>query len=357
MDIFSQIKIYSCREHFLVKWLNDYSSPLKFIKIRLAKFLLNTLFKGTIYDRAIGIEKRFSKLISEVLNDHSPDLVCVTGAPFNLMYYATKSKQKFPKVKIVCDYRDPWLDAQNYGMQNLSPEKKTDEENKQNYIFEHADVITAPNAFLLQEIKETYTGKNGIRSRFVELQHAFDPDDVLTLEGEKKVPKLKFIYGGTLYLGLEPYLEILNENISYLKEKTPKEKWPEFVFYTPDMRYEQLFQKNTDLVKFKAPIGEKIFDEVIDADFVLILLSQHNRNYVTSKFYEFLPYRKPYLYVGPEGHVSDKINNENLGKTLVKKEDLFDLLQDLNLKSLNSVDLERYTFNRVAGDLLEKLNF
>ena len=354
---FEKIHLYYLSNHLLAKWLVDYHSPFKFLKIRAAQFLLSTFFKGTIFDRAIGIENRFSRLATGIIQKREIGMVFVTGAPFNLVYYTSKLKNTFPELKIVSDYRDPWINAQNYGMKNLSPAKMKDEQAKQNYVFEHADYVTAPNVFLLQEIKDTYTGTKEIISKFVELPHAFDPDDVVqVLNTSKDSKKIKIVYGGTLYLGIDRYLELINRMVMYMKTSF-KDKQLEIVFYTNESDKFAFFSENADCVKFSKAVGDKIFEEIATADFILILLSEHNKNYVTSKYLEFLPYKKPYLYVGPEGFVSAKIEQEGFGYYLREPEDIATILLENDKQPFTESvkNLEQYTFDAITTKLLNTI--
>ncbi len=349
-DIYSKLEVHSLEENTFVKWLNDYSSSLRSVKIRIAKGMLSIISKGTIFDKSIGIEKQFLQKASDIIKKNKIDLVCVTGAPFNLLYYASKLKMQFPHVKIVADYRDPWINAQNYGMRSLSYNRKSYELKKQDNVFDKVDHVTAPNAFLLNEIKTTHTGKGNIKALFTELPHAFDPDDVVKPFEQKTKSRIEIIYAGALYIGCEPYLELLNDSVRYAKNNTH----PKFSIriYTDDVIKGKVFEQNSDTVQVLPSIHSKVFDKVNESDFIIILLSEHNKNYVTSKFYEFLPYRKPFLYLGPKGHVHDKILNEKLGYCLSKKEDLASILKVNSQKEITQSDLSFYTFDQTAERFL-----
>lgn len=355
-EYLSKLKLYYLKKHLLVDWLNDYTSLWKSIKIRVAKFFLSRVYEGTIFDKAIGIEKEFLNLAEEVIKLNSIDVVFVTGAPFNLAYYAAKLKKKYPSVTVIADYRDPWINAQNYGMRNLSEKKRQEELNKQNYVFETIDAVTAPNQFLLKEIEHTYTGSGKIKAQFIELPHAFDPDDVLNDTPTKRENIIRVVYAGAIYIGSEDYLKLLNSSINYLKSKLPGQTI-EFLFYSNDAGKESLFKENKDCVVFLKSINEKIFHEIISADAIMMLLADHNKNYVTSKFFEFIPYRKPYLYVGPEGYVSQKICKEKLGYALTKIEDLYEIfVQQQKHKETPSINIEKYTFDVVTAELMRNVS-
>jgi hypothetical protein len=351
----SKIKRYGVSRHFLVNWLNDYQSKFGFIKIRIAKILLRSLFNGTIFDKAIGIKKGFVNLAEQVILDNKIEMVFVTGTPFNLLYYTAVLKENFKGLKIIADYRDPWLHAQNYGMSNLSSHRMLFEQQKQNYVFEHVDFVTAPNTFLLNEIKDGYTGEQNELAQFLELPHAFDPDDVINeTTDERNDQTIKLIYAGTLYLGCDDYLKILNEAIGYLKTKQNNKK-VELSFYTFQKEQAFIFENNSDVVKFYGAIGAEVFQIARRSDFILILLSEHNKNYVTSKFYEFLPYKKPYIYIGPEGVVSKKIKEEGLGYCIETKEDLWKIITQANKLTPTAKTIESYSFDAVTKNLLQAL--
>jgi hypothetical protein len=352
----SKIKLYYCAGNLLERWLNDYNSPLRFFRIRIAKLLLKALYRGTIFDKAIGVQEKFISIAKDVIKKDKINTVFVTGTPFNLLYYTAMLKKDFKNLRIVADYRDPWLEAQNYGMQTLSPARKNFEIKKQNYVFEHVDYVCAPNPVLLQEIKNTYTGSEKRLAEFIELPHAFDPDDVIPeTSGDGSRGRIKIIYAGTVYLGIEYYLRFLNEAIAYVKLKDPGLAM-ELSFYTYQKEQETIFSDNLDVVKFSDSIGDGVFKIARSSDFILILLSEHNKNYVTSKFFEFLPYQKPYLYVGPPGVVSDKIVNEGLGYHLNQKEDLYNVLSLADRLKPSGASIEKYSFDAVTKNLLKVVN-
>ena len=173
-----KITIHNINYFFAVKWLNSLNNTfLGKIKYRLGKVILNYFSGGTIYDKAIGKEKEILTLANHLIKQYQISNLIVTGAPFNLVYYAAKIKEQNPNIFVIADYRDPWLLAINYGMKGLPLERKKVEEEKQNLVFENVDCVTAPNKFLLEQIKNTYSGSKGIKSKFLELEHAFDPDD------------------------------------------------------------------------------------------------------------------------------------------------------------------------------------
>jgi len=306
------IHIYEVNTYLPVKWLN--SKDNKFsdkLKHKFAAIYLTFFSNGTIYDKAIGKERDVVKLASKIIELNKIENLIVTGAPFNLIYYAAKIKLVFPKLFVLADYRDPWLNAVNYGMQNLSAKNKLAEQNKQNLVFETIDVITAPNSFLLDEIKATYTGSNLTKANFVELPHAYDEDDFLNSDKLKNGTShaLKIVYAGSVYLGAKSYFEEFINQIN--KYNCKNEHLVELEIYMDD--YKSLHQFQNAAISIKPSVGKDIFKVISEADYVLILLAEHNKDFKTTKFYEFLPFQKPYLYIGSLGEVAKNISEDEMG--------------------------------------------
>jgi hypothetical protein len=317
----NQIHIYEINTYWLVKWLNSSGNTFSDkLKNKFATIYLTVFSKGTIYDKAIGKESDVLKLASKIIELNKIENVIVTGAPFNLIYFAAKIKLVFPKLFVLADYRDPWLNAVNYGMQNLTAKNKLVEQNKQNLVFESIDVITAPNSFLLNEIKATYTGSNLIKANFVELPHAYDEDDFLIYDKlkEQNTQTLKIVYAGSVYLGSKSYLEEFINQINRYNSKN--DHVVELEIYTDDHKSLQQFQNAA--ISINPSIGKMIFNVISESDFVLILLAEHNKDFKTTKFYEFLPFQKPYLYIGSLGQVAKNISEDEMGFVIkdVKKD-------------------------------------
>lgn len=315
--------------------------------------------KGTIYDIAIGWEEDFLREARSLIQQKGIRKVIATGAPFNLLYYAAKLKQEMPELTLLCDYRDPWLNATNYGMADLPPERKKHEESKQAFIMEWADLITAPNSFLLDEIKGTCTQPP--KARFEELPHFFDPDDLKAfLDAPKNGQKgLKLVYGGTLYVGLEPYLQGFAQNLQALKlsDETLLDGLHIDV-YTPHLNFAPHFAAAETFIQLHPVIGKGIFQKIHEADAVLIFLAAHNKHYLTTKFFEYLPFRKPLLFVGAEGHAAAFIEAQQLGLVVNEREQLRDALRQLREGSAprpGEKELEAFSLISRTQDLLNLL--
>lgn len=334
-------------------------NPVEKVLYHFHKWRLGQIEKGTIYDIAIGWEEDFLREARSLIQQEGIRKVIATGAPFNLLYYAAKLKQEMPELTLLCDYRDPWLNATNYGMADLPPERKKHEESKQAFIMEWADLITAPNSFLLDEIKGTCTQPP--KARFEELPHFFDPDDFkgIQLEPKKEKAGVSLIYGGALYNGLETVLEHFANELNEAEQSTPElTSNLEINLYTPHLSFSKHLSAASDLIKVHPVIGKAIFTKIQNADAVLIFLAEHNKNYLTTKFFEYLPFQKPILFLGAEGHAAAFIEAQQLGLVVNEREQLRDALRQLREGSAprpGDKELEAFSLISRTQDLLNLL--
>lgn len=150
--------------------------------------------------------------------------------------------------------------------------------------------------------------------KFKVLPHFYDPDDYSKQsEYRNDGPSQTWIYGGTVYLGVHDMLQQLDKVIS--KAKKDGKAWVknlQLVFYTKDLHYAEGLTNN-DVILFKQEIGKNIFQEINRAEGVIILSANHNKNFLTTKFFEYLYFNKPFIHFGIPGVIAKTIEMENLG--------------------------------------------
>lgn len=312
----SKIKVHSLPRKYPEAISHPKPGLVGSIQFRMATARLKKRHDGTIFDLAVNFRPQFEKKANELIHTHRIKNVMVTGAPFNLVYYCASLKEQHPHLNIIVDYRDPWITAQNYGMPQLTDERMQAELSKQATVFQLADWVCCPNEYLLKEIQQT--AQAAPKCTFRSLPHFFDPDEIDSYRHMvKDDEKIRFVYGGALYMGLEPYLEKLLSALDKIKQSHPDlyEKM-EFEIYTRDVDKKPMFARHSDVVHIEAPIGNRLFERLAKATYAVIFLSHHNKDFKTTKYFEFLPFGKPLVYIGPEGAVAQGIQRENLGIAL-----------------------------------------
>lgn len=337
------------------------SGILDKIRYRLERFQMRRKVKGTIYDLSIDWHKLMLPKAFELIHDHKIKNLIVTGAPFNLFDYAAEIKRSVPELRLLLDYRDPWLTAVNYGIPQLDYKNFLHEKLKQRRALEVADLVTCPNPFMLEEIRHS-DDELPIGGEYMEIPHFYDEDDIAQyLEHDAKGDeKIRIVYGGTLYMGLEPHFRSMCSALDALKKDNPGlYSKLEIELYTKDHQFASWFTGYENVVKLSRPIGKQLFERIAQADACFIFLAHHNKNYRTTKFFEILPFQKPLIFMGDEGYVSEFIESEKLGAVLRDpKSEFIGILERLDngdLEGRRDFDHQAYSLMNVAKKVEDKL--
>lgn len=283
------------------------------IRFHLYKRTLRKRSLGTIYDQAIDWEAPLHSALEKLVKTHPVSTIIASGAPFNLLYYTANFVASHPKIQFIADYRDPWISARNYGMPELNDAQLAHEIDKQNRVLELADIVTSPYEKLSLRIKEEGKRKSA-KPQFIELGHCFDQEQLPPLTNAHEDKTFTLVYGGALYQGIETYFDQLSELLDALKEDDSRMyEQIHFKIYSSDFeRFLGRYPKHAQL-EFLAPIGSQLFTEIDRSSAAIIALSEHNKDFKTTKFYEFLSRKKPIFYLGPKGEVAQFLEQNNLG--------------------------------------------
>jgi hypothetical protein len=322
------------------------------IRFHLYKRALRKRSLGTIYDQAIDWEAPLHAALEQLVKAHPVSTIIASGAPFNLLYYTANFVASHPEIQFIADYRDPWISARNYGMPELNEAQLAHEIEKQNRVLEVADIISSPYEKLSLLIKEEGKGKP-VKAQFIELGHCFDQEQLPTLVKVQEDKGFTFVYGGALYQGIERYFDQLSELLDTLKvEDRALYERVHFKVYSSDFeRLQGRYSKHNQL-KFLAPIGSKLFTEIDRSSAAIIALSEHNKDFKTTKFYEFLSRKKPIFYLGPKGDVAQFLERKNLGSAVQTVDELKAFIER---KDWEQMDLSEHELKHRGANLLSYL--
>jgi hypothetical protein len=329
------------------------------INYRFTRLYYSSIQKKRIYDLTFRWKEQFTALAESLIKKYSIKNFIVSVSPYYYAYYAALIKKRHPELNLIIDFRDPWLTVPDYGLQSMSPRQKKNEHRIISEVIASADYLISPSIFVLDEFKPFR--KNW--DHFMEIPHAYDWDDIKTHvnkipDASEQSQKMKFIYPGTLYTDILPSLLKLNEVLNYLKVNHPAVYANlEFDFYVNEIGYKENFLEHS-CVRFHKPIGEKIYEKVRTSTIVLILYADHNKNYRTTKFYEFLPFQKKYLFIGPKGDTYHFIEKYQLGNSFednVSVERMADYFLKMNEGGsvyLPLIDYNSFSFSKQTDRLI-----
>ena len=292
------------------------TQPSKFFEKLQYRKALNAVkknYKGTPYDISLGWETHLVPKLNELAKKHPIEWVFATGAPWDMLRVVAEWKKEHPAIKYWADFRDPWLNARNYGMPFLSPEKKKEEENKAQSVLQNATVLSAP----AMQILEHFSSLNLIDStnnKFFHLKHFHSEPKLTEQSFGFSSTEIIIEYGGEIYLDTETYLEQLAKDLTKLREFDPAlYERLNINFHSSSFNKIKAIFKHHPCVRISDSIGKKIEDRIAQAHWCMILLADHNKDFFTTKYFEYQTLGTPYLYLGARGEVLKSIEEENRG--------------------------------------------
>jgi hypothetical protein len=139
-------------------------------------------------------------------------------------------------------------------------------------------------------------------------------------------------------------------------ERIGTKKQLRFDLYTQAKMPERL--KSLRSIRIHAPVGKEIFSIMQRADALLIVLPENKKDERTTKFFEYLPLRKPLFIIAPEGEVTHFVEANQLGVNCHQPEsDLFTFFNgDYYEHSFNQIfSIETHTAHNRANEVISML--
>ncbi len=279
---------------------------------RSLKFVKNR-FKGTPYDISLGWEKHLIPKLNELIIKHPVEWVFASGAPWDMLRAIAEWKCDHHNIKYWADFRDPWLNARNYGIPYLGVKKMNEEIQKAQLVIQSANVLSAP----YMEVLEYFSSLNLIpakNKKFFHLKHFHSEPKLTEQSFGFSSTEIIIEYGGEISLDTEPYLEQFAKDLTRLREFDPAiYERLKITFHSSNFyKIESIF-KHHPCVRISDSIGKKIEDRIAQAHWCIILLADHYKDFFTTKYFEYQTLGTPYLYFGARGEVLTKIEEENRG--------------------------------------------
>lgn len=325
------------------------------LKCRKALNFVKKNFKGTPYDISLGWEKHLEPKLNELVKKHPIEWIFATGAPWDMLRAVADWKRNHSNIKFWADFRDPWLNARNYGMPHLSEEKKNEEIKKAQTVLDQADVLSAPAL----QILEHFCSENLIEkknNKFFHLKHFHSEPKLTEQSFGYSSSEITIEYGGEIYLDTEAYLKSMATDLTKLREFDPAiYERLNIQFHTTSFEKIQNIFKFHPCVRISDSIGKKIENRIAQAHWCIILLAEHNKDFFTTKYFEYQTLGTPYLYIGAQGEVLKTIESEKRGTTW---DNFFQGLmknKPLNEKEFQQVADEKNSLSHRVNEILNHM--
>ncbi|MFM7103943.1 MAG: hypothetical protein ACKOW8_00365, partial [Flavobacteriales bacterium] len=308
------INIYSIPRPLFSRWISHPEQSIAGkLKYRLALTLTKLFHSGTPYDISAGWKKRLIKKITQLHSANNYKTIIATGAPWQMLDDLANLISENKALELIVDFRDPWIESKNYGIQGLSRARLESEISKQLNVLKVAKVVFTPYNHISENLRNFSFSRGVSKEKFTTLEHFFDQDDLVTeLNKSHHLNLFKIVYAGEVYDGTASMLENIVKDIQKINSELAKmSKQIELEIYT-DTKLDHRFSAYSSVV-VKPSIGKRIFEVIAGSDACLILLPPHKKEEKTTKFFEYLAMKKPLLVASEKGGALDYVESNQLG--------------------------------------------
>lgn len=349
-----RIEVYPLRPLFPRVLLEKPQTLLQKALYRGSLLLLKALCKGTPYERAAFWRTTMTARAERIIAENDIDTVIVSCAPFHTAAYAVEMKKRSRNLRVAVDFRDPWTWGEGYGFKDLSDRRRQYEKAMELSVVTGADVIFAPVQPMIDQLCALYPQA---RRKFRHLPHAYDPDDIPAPAHSAPCRGASMVCVGTLYEGIDAELRELATALT-------RSARLRLDFYVHAGPYAGIFRTfnllDRQVTYHEAVSSRELFARLSGYDYALVVFPDRFRDYLTAKFYELVYARKPILFIGSSGLVSDFITKNRIGMHIEPNNIVGALLKlaEAGLPGGYAADFDAtaYGFGEVTKTLLKELH-
>lgn len=301
--------------------------------------------------------------LSNYLKTNKVDAVISSGPPHSMHLIALGLKKKFPELKWVADFRDPWTNIDFYKELMLSASSDQKHKTLEKDVLNAADSVISIGKGMDEEFK-LILGNSP--EKFKVITNGFDADDICKdpLEKDKK---FSIAHIGTLVKSRNPEVlwkvlsELVKENPSFKNDLEIKLVGKVDFFITERLKHYQLesYVRRIDYLPHNEVIKEQQKTKVL---LLLVNNTPNAKSILTGKIFEYLAAEVPILAIGPKDGDLAAILQKTESGLISDFEDAPQLKQNiLNLYSgqkinFNRAEIQKYSRRELTKDLSELLN-
>ncbi len=253
---------------------------------------------------------------ARIVRERQIDAVIITVPPFSSVKLAAGVRKKFPKLPVVLDFRDEWLNTTlRLVSLNANSRARAVAERTEREAVTAATAVVAVTGAALNAMRARYPGQ--LSEKFVSISNGFDgalPSLALQAAADPRPPDapVMLTYLGSIYGSTEPTNFV--EAVLGLPQALRARLRVRFIghFERPAYRDTVLRLGSTvELIGF-LPQAEAL--HMLDATDYVLLIS-HDPVNVSAKFYDYLRSNKPILAaVHPGGDVRQRLEETRAGQ-------------------------------------------
>lgn len=294
------------------------------LRYHLGLLCVKFLYKGNYYDRTIFWKKNVLEKASHLIIKESIKHIIISGAPFSLFRWGAELKAKHPEVKLIGDIRDPWTtNSSAYGFFSISTGRQEFERKLEREVFKRYSVVFTVSESLTDYFKNLYKNQKVF---FETVHNGFDPQECAV---QKPIginfneENINFCFAGSFYNQCEYLFVVLIEMLRSIKKQL-MDSPVTFHFYGSNVqRLKYLIPE--DVAKYFEFGYLNTIQEVnwvIDkSDYWMLFLSDDINYSFSTKFNDYIKYKKKILVFSKPGLTSRYVVENELGFVLSNESD------------------------------------
>lgn len=324
------------------------------IRYRIDLLLLKLLTKGNYFDKAIFWGPLLRWRLKRYFQKNPINHIIVTGAPFSLFKHVQPLIKQFKQIKFYADIRDPWTENLSaYGFQTLSAKRKRFEKKVEANVFTDYHKVFTVNEHMTTYFRNLYPNTP---SKFYTIPNGFDENE-LKLNFEEQRDIKRFVFAGSFYDYTHHYISIICKALELHLNKTLPNNI-EFVFYGPNSEVVKKLvpQHLLSFFKFGYEKDKSLINKLIySASYCLLFLSDDINYSLSTKFCEYIAFRKPIVLFSTDGFTSEYVVSNNIGIHISGNQDVEKLVQLFSahdiMKFPNEFDVSRFSIQSITKDI------
>lgn len=331
-----------------------------------AFFFLSKLKTNANYsDQAVWWNDKAYLVAKELIEKNSINHLIISCPPYHIMDKFSDLKKEFPHIKLILDYRDIWIIHQKgKGFFNhLSDKRFLNERKKELKAIENADLIFT----VAQEMTDAIAKEVNNKKVFT-IHNGFDEDDFdesyIVDEHYAKPGKVNILFAGSLVTDSNSYaIPFFNALVKLKKQNiTLYSKINFCILGTVNSEISEIIKKNElTCITFFSPVNSKSLGKVFaQFDYLLLFLIPYYTYAFISKFFDYLPARKPIISISESGKFSSFLEENNLGINIVP-DVAYDIILDLLTRETRveintAYAIQTFSYKELAQQLLTILD-
>ena len=248
----------------------------------------------------------------ELITDEKIDHIITTSPPHSTQLIGLKLKKKFPGIKWIADFRDPWTDIYYYSMFYPSVIARTIDSNYEKMVLRSADKIITVG----KTLKDLLSSKvSTAADKTVVITNGFDEDDFNSIQPES--PDLFTVsYIGTLSddYPVSGFISAFRQLISMGRRMKLR-----FVGLVSEQRKNQICSEigNSGVDFLPYADHHEAIKYMTGSSALLLIIPDHksNRTILTGKLFEYIASGRPVICMGPaDGDAAEIIKATSSGR-------------------------------------------